>query len=110
MPPLKLCLDCGKPSPGIRCADHQRAKDRATLISKRSRRPAASAAEIRRRAAVVTQHRHEHGDWCPGWQRDAHPASDLTADHIEAVGAGGAESGRLAVLCRSCNSRKGARQ
>ncbi len=54
--------------------------------------------------------RGQHGNWCPGYQRDAHPASDLTADHIVPLAAGGApfDIANCAVLCRSCNSTKGA--
>jgi hypothetical protein len=50
------------------------------------------------------------GDWCPGYQRPAHPAADLTIDHVEPLAAGGApfDIGNTAVLCRSCNSTNGA--
>lgn len=67
------------------------------------------AAERRRRATTVAIHRARHGDACPGWRREAHPASDLTADHIRPVAAGGDQHGPLQVLCRSCNSAKAAR-
>jgi 5-methylcytosine-specific restriction endonuclease McrA len=33
---------------------------------------------------------------------------DLTADHVVPVAAGGPEDGPLTVLCRGCNSAKGA--
>ncbi|WP_407657607.1 HNH endonuclease [Kribbella turkmenica] len=62
--------------------------------------------ERSRRAQAVAAHRAQHGNWCPGWQRDAHAADDLTADHVTPVAAGGSESGPLQCLCRSCNSRK----
>ena len=54
--------------------------------------------------------RGEHGNWCPGYQRPAHPASDLTVDHVVPLAAGGApfDIANTAVLCRSCNSTKGA--
>jgi len=26
--------------------------------------------------------RGEHGNWCPGYERHARPASDLTVDHV----------------------------
>jgi hypothetical protein len=105
--PKRPCLDCGRIVEGNRCPEHQRAKDRTTLRGKRQRRPHASKAEERRRAAVVAAHRREHGDWCPGWQCEPHLSSDLTADHVVGVGAGGAEHGELAVLCRVCNGAKG---
>lgn len=62
--------------------------------------------ERQRRAAVVRAWRRRYGDWCPGWQVDPHPHADLCADHLDPVGAGGAEDGPLSVLCRPCNSRK----
>lgn len=43
---------------------------------------------------------------CPGWKRAPHPATDLTADHLDPPGLGGPETGPLGVLCRSCNSAK----
>lgn len=67
-----------------------------------------SRAERRRRAATVAAWIAQHGHWCPGYGVPAHPSTDLTADHTEAVAHGGAD-GELAVLCRPCNSRKGAR-
>jgi 5-methylcytosine-specific restriction endonuclease McrA len=33
--------------------------------------------------------------------------SDLTADHVTPLAAGGHPLGQLRVLCRSCNSRRG---
>lgn len=108
-----LCLDCGglidKPGGsskgGARCQGCLRLKQQA----KRVKRPRASAAETRRRARTVAIHRAKYGNWCPGWRRPPHPATDLTADHIVPVAAGGAEHGDHAVLCRSCNGAKGKR-
>lgn len=61
-------------------------------------------------ARVLRAWRGEHGYWCPGYQRDAHRAADLTVDHVVPLAAGGApfHIGNTAVLCRSCNSTKGA--
>jgi 5-methylcytosine-specific restriction endonuclease McrA len=52
----------------------------------------------------------EHGNWCLGHQRPAHLAADLTVDHVVPLAAGGApfDIANTAVLCRSCNSTKGA--
>lgn len=66
-------------------------------------------AERQRRAEAVRAHREVYGDWCPGWMRPGHRADDLTADHVAPVAAGGPPTGPLRVLCRSCNSRRGAR-
>jgi 5-methylcytosine-specific restriction protein A len=65
-----------------------------------------------RRAAVVDQWREQRGEVCPGWGRRAHavvPPNRLSADHVRAVASGGAQRGRLAVLCLECNGRKGQR-
>ena len=64
-------------------------------------------AEQKRRKAADDAHVETHGYWCPGWGVPAHESTDLTADHVTAVANGGG-SGPLAVLCRSCNSRKAA--
>jgi 5-methylcytosine-specific restriction enzyme A len=102
------CLDCGRLVPtGSRCTRCATKAQRA----KRQRRPY-TAAERDRRAAAVAEWRRQHGDWCPGWGRPAHPVTwpnILTADHVEAVGRGGNESGPLRVMCRRCNSARGAR-
>jgi 5-methylcytosine-specific restriction protein A len=96
------CLGCGRLiSTGSRCAT-------CTRTAPTTRRDN-SHAERRRRAAAVAQHREAYGDWCPGYGRPPHAATDLTADHIAAVATTGDDNGPLAVLCRSCNSRKGAR-
>jgi 5-methylcytosine-specific restriction endonuclease McrA len=61
-------------------------------------------------ARVLRAWRGERGDWCPGYRRPAHRASDLTVDHVVPLAAGGApyDIANTAVLCRSCNSSKGA--
>lgn len=105
---LKPCLDCGTLAPSTRCTACARPRERARTQAKRQRRPYTST-EQRRRADTVSAWRAQHGNTCPGWRRPAHPAADLTADHLDPVGAGGREDGPLTVLCRSCNSRKAAR-
>jgi 5-methylcytosine-specific restriction enzyme A len=105
---LRRCLDCptlvrGKP----RCHDCQRQRDRA----KAARRPDLhnDARERERRRRTVADHRSLLGDWCPGWTgQPAHPAADLTADHVREVAAGGRPDGRLVVRCRSCNAARSA--
>jgi 5-methylcytosine-specific restriction endonuclease McrA len=59
---------------------------------------------------VLRAWRGEQGNWCPGYQRAAHPGADLTVDHVVPLAAGGApfEIANCAVLCRFCNSTKGA--
>lgn len=62
----------------------------------------------RRRANAVRQWRAQHGNWCPGYKREPHTATDLTAEHIAPVADTLTSGGVLTVLCRSCNSRHGA--
>jgi hypothetical protein len=104
---LRNCLGCGRSVRGkSRCQDCQRDHQRA----KRQRRPDLDdAAERKRRARLVADHRATVGDWCPGLdQHPAHPCADLVADHVVEVAAGGPASGPLRVLCRSENSRRSA--
>jgi len=106
---MKLCTVCGVVTsrPGSRCLAHDRQ-------SNRSRHNALynTWAWQRLSARVIARHRGEYGNSCPGYGRDAHPAIDLTADHVVPLAAGGApfDIANLAVLCRSCNSTKGARE
>jgi 5-methylcytosine-specific restriction protein A len=86
---------------GTRCPKCRRLMQRA----KRQQRPH-TYSEDQRRAHVVAEWRAAYGDWCPGWQRMAHHTTDLTADHLVAVAAGGSETGLLQVLCRACNGAK----
>jgi hypothetical protein len=104
---LRSCLGCGRSVRGrSRCTECERDHQRA----KRQRRPDLDdAAERKRRARLVADHRARVGDWCPGLgQHPAHPCADLVADHVVEVAAGGPASGPLRVLCRSENSRRSA--
>jgi 5-methylcytosine-specific restriction protein A len=104
---VKLCTVCGVVTSraGSRCTDHARQSNRSRHNALYSTR-----AWQRLSARVLRAWRGEHGDWCPGYQRPAHAAADLTVDHITPLAAGGApfDIGNTAVLCRSCNSTKGA--
>ncbi|MGK2852252.1 MAG: HNH endonuclease [Candidatus Limnocylindrales bacterium] len=104
---MKLCTVCGVVTSGAgsRCTDHARASNRSRHNALYSTR-----AWQRLSARVLRAWRGEHGNWCPGYQRPAHPASDLTVDHVVPLAAGGApfDIANTAVLCRSCNSTKGA--
>ena len=98
----RRCLDCRRlTTNGTRCKNCTKPK-----------RPGYTWAERKRRAQVVNAHRAQHGEVCPGWDRPPHhvePPNVLTADHLVAVAAGGAEAGALGVLCRECNGAKQAR-
>lgn len=96
MPPRR-CRHCRQlVAAGTRCPCHPTTRTTYT------------AAERIRRAAVVAEHRRVHGALCPGWRRAPHTATDLTADHLVPVAAGGDPRGQLGVLCRACNGAKGA--
>jgi 5-methylcytosine-specific restriction protein A len=53
-----------------------------------------------------------HGWVCPGWRRPEHPSRQLTADHTLALARGGEpfDPANVGVLCRRCNTAKGARR
>lgn len=104
--PLRPCLDCGALSRGSRCPTHTRSREQPHhRRAKRARRPY-TYAEQQRRAEAVRAWIEANGYVCPGWHRPPHPSRDLTADHVQAVAAGGDERGELGVLCRSCNGSK----
>jgi 5-methylcytosine-specific restriction protein A len=124
--PMRPCLGwqderCGKLGTTSRCSRHEGMRKTASYAAAvqrgnnarsrphRDRRPDYDSAERSRRAETVRVHREVAGDWCPGWNRPAHQATDLTAEHPVEVAAGGAEGQEHVVLCRSCNSSKGGR-
>lgn len=104
---MKLCAVCGVVTsrPGSRCTEHTRQSNRSRHNALYSTR-----AWQRLSARVLRAWRGEHGDWCPGYQRATHQASDLTVDHVVPLAADGAPFAidNTAVLCRSCNSTMGA--
>ena len=104
---MKLCTVCGVLTSGAtsRCTEHARQSNRSRHNALYSTR-----AWQRLSARVLRAWRGLYGDWCPGYQRDGHPASDLTVDHVVPLAVGGApfDIANTAVLCRSCNSTKGA--
>ena len=104
---VTLCTVCGVVTSrvGSRCTEHARQSNRGRHNALYN-----TQAWQRLSARVLRAWRGEHGDWCPGYQRPAHGASDLTVDHVVPLAAGGApfDIGNTAVLCRSCNSTKGA--
>lgn len=112
---MRPCLDCGALTGESRCPDCKRAdqarRDRARA-PRRRRRPPATSAETRRRRETVAEWIARNGIVCPGWRCEPHavtPPNILTADHIAPHAVTGTDDGPLRVLCRSCNSRRGAR-
>jgi 5-methylcytosine-specific restriction protein A len=94
-------LRCGKhhgPTPGL-CSICQ-----AHFERDKSRRRRRTPRERQRRQDLIAAHVAIHGWTCPGFECQPHPATDLTADHLLP----GNEEGELRVLCRSCNSSRGA--
>jgi 5-methylcytosine-specific restriction protein A len=104
---VKLCTVCGVVTSraGSRCTEHARQSNRSRHNAFYSTR-----AWQRLSPRVLRAWRGVPGDWCPGYGRAAHRASDLTVDHVVPLAAGGApfDIANTAVLCRSCNSTKGA--
>ena len=76
---MKLCTVCGVVTSraSSRCTDHARQSNRSRHNDLYSTR-----AWQRLNARVLRAWRGEHGDWCPGFGRPAHPARDLTVDHV----------------------------
>ena len=101
--PPHPCATCGEPAYGRQC---RRCYARSTAAQPRRKALSGSWSERKRRAAVVAAWRRDVGDVCPGYQRPAHNALDLCADHVTPVAAGGDEHGELQILCRACNSSK----
>ena len=104
---MKLCTVCGVVTSRARsrCTERTRESDRS-----RHNALCGTRGWHRVSARVLRAWRGEHGNWCRAYQRDAHPAVDLTVDHVVPLAAGGApyDIGNTSVLCRSCNSTKGA--
>ncbi|GAA3878017.1 hypothetical protein GCM10022243_48390 [Saccharothrix violaceirubra] len=94
-----------------RCARRRNAAAHRTTPTKVAR----ASREVRRhRAEAVRAHLDQHDDGmghCPGYGREPHDVfpGELTADDPVPIARGGDPLQQMAVLCRSCNSRKGAR-
>ena len=104
---MKLCTVCGvvtSRSTG-RCGEHPRLSGIGA-----NHHVHADPRWTRLSGRMIARHVGQYGYVCPGYQRPAHPAGDLTVDHVVPLAAGGApfDIGNTAVLCRSCNSTKGA--
>jgi len=86
------------------CDGHLLERRRAAPLSPTAQNRNPNVERVRRKA-VVNAWVSVRGWTCPGWMRDPHPSTDLTAAHATAVALGGGD-GPLTVLCRSCNSRQ----
>lgn len=98
--PLLRCLECGAlchPSRDAR-GRCERCYQHKTRLRNRLRDHYAGHWPTIRRALIASH------PWC----EVCHATSDLTADHIVPVVAGGTHArSNLQVLCRTCNSAKG---
>lgn len=104
--PSHLCPGCFRPHSG-----HGRCPDCAPAAERRRHNRAYDTGAYRsaRNAAVAAWVR-AHGWRCPGdGEHPAHETRDLTADHPVALANGGPLIQEFAIMCRSANSRKGAR-
>jgi 5-methylcytosine-specific restriction protein A len=108
---VNLCTVCGVVTsrPGSRCTTHARQSNRSRHNALYSTR-----AWQRLSARVLRAWRGERGNWCPGYQRPAHHANDLTVDHVVPLAAGGApfvakhaDALSLVQLDEGCVDRRG---
>jgi hypothetical protein len=93
------CLECHTPSLNTRCprceATHQQARNQRRTHYQGDW-PALSR-------QLRTQWVQANGWVCPGWHMAPHPSTDLVVDHVNQR-----SRTHLAILCRTCNSRKSA--
>ena len=106
MTTITACLGCGTQTRhGWYCARC------APAVEKRRHNRAYDSGEWRqRRAEAIGAHVARYGWVCLGDEvHGPHETQDLTADHPVALANLGTHDQDLAVMCRSANSRKGAR-
>lgn len=102
MRPRYPCPVCGR----VDCTAHPRRIPGKTWHGQREYYPDAPGERKAKRLAVQAWV-EQYGWWCPGYGREPHQSTDLTADHIVPKSRGGNPLGPFQVLCRSCNSRRG---
>lgn len=102
---------CPEPAPPTRCKRHQRQYNAGLHRTTPTKVARTDPAVVAHRAAAVKAHVDEHGWRCLGNdQHDAHDTHDLVADDPLPIALGGDPMQDLVVMCRSANSRKGARR
>ena len=106
---MRPCLECGVLSEGSRCPVHRRGYRSTHYRGSAAARGYGSAWRILRKAAI-DEHVARFGWLCPGYGlRPAHPARDLTGDHLIPLSLGGKSvAANVRVLCHRCNAAKGA--
>ena len=99
----RVCSGCGVITDKRRCPDCAR-KYEAT----RGRRSKGhyDTAYLKLRAQAIREH-----PWCGACGHPGDPGNPLTGDHLVPLAHGGRnERANIVVLCRACNSRKGAKR
>ncbi len=102
-----LCREAGCPEPATyrgRCKYHAKLAQREEW-KRTPTKFTRNSGEQSRRARTVAAWRARYGDWCPGYKKAPHYATDLTAQHAHAIAQGGSPTQPLTALCRECNSR-----
>lgn len=107
---MKCCVDCGRITQRTRCPACQRTANAKRNAARRDgghTDPEWIALSRRVRKAWVST----HGWWCPGDEHHGHhPTHDLTVHHPTPLANGGGLLDQPPqVICRSWNSRLGAR-
>ena len=99
----KPCLDCGRPTDGSRCQEHQRNFERGKTRARYLEHKFKYGGEYRRRAAAVRATATRCHICGQGFRAD----DPWQADHIvQGQEGGGGADGPLAPAHRSCNIRR----
>jgi len=103
---MRPCLACGTPTPHSRCEPCAAA--RAADLERRRQRPSTSRRGYGTRWQRLSRRARVLQPWCSRCGTTV----DLTADHVDALAAGGTrtprvDDGSIDVLCRRCNASKG---
>lgn len=110
---VKPCLDCGRNTTnGSRCKECEQAREarRRAAYERRNPRPSPSARGYTRQWRAQVKAAIARQPFCSVCGHPGSPDNPLTGDHVTPRAQGGAGSGdNIQVLCRRCNSRKGAR-
>lgn len=107
-PLARPCLDCSRLHTNqTRCTHHQ------SRVTARQSAAYSDPEYKRNRKLLISEHVARHGWVCPGaadLNHEAHPCTDLTADHIvQVVHGGGHGMDNLRVLCASMNKARNSR-
>jgi 5-methylcytosine-specific restriction endonuclease McrA len=103
MPPaLRPCLECGAPTDGPRCAEHR--IDTRSAYNSSGYQQARLELVTQGVIAILSGEPLE----CELCHRPLAAIDDLSADHVEPLAGGGDAGGKLRLVHRRCNSKRGA--